>query len=41
MQILEGKVLPGEHVRVDRDGRRDEMKFERVAGKQPAAAAGI
>ncbi len=41
MQILDGKVLPGEHVRVDRDPSGEKMKFERVAGKQPAAAAGI
>jgi ATP-dependent Clp protease ATP-binding subunit ClpB len=41
MQILEGKVLPGDHVRVDRDGQKDTMKFERKASKQPAAAAGI
>ena len=41
MQILDGKVLPGDHVRVDRDGDEDTMRFERVAGKQPAAAAGI
>ena len=41
MQILEGKVLPGDHVRVDRDASGDKMKFERVARKQPAAAAGI
>jgi ATP-dependent Clp protease ATP-binding subunit ClpA len=41
LQILEGKVLPGEHVRVDRDASGEKMKFERVAGKQPAAAAGI
>jgi ATP-dependent Clp protease ATP-binding subunit ClpB len=41
LQILEGKVLPGEHVRVDRDASGDKMTFERVAGKQPAAAAGI
>jgi ATP-dependent Clp protease ATP-binding subunit ClpA len=41
MQILEGKVLPGDHVRVDRDGQKDAMKFERVVSKQPAAAAGI
>ncbi|MGH9675678.1 MAG: AAA family ATPase, partial [Candidatus Acidiferrum sp.] len=39
MQILEGKVLPGEHVRVDRDGQKDAMMFERAAAKQPAAAA--
>jgi ATP-dependent Clp protease ATP-binding subunit ClpB len=45
MQILEGKVLPGDHVRVDRDGKKDSMRFERTAPqkteKQPAAAAGI
>jgi ATP-dependent Clp protease ATP-binding subunit ClpB len=45
MQILEGRVLPGDHVRVDRDGKKDAMRFERVASqkteKQPAAAAGI
>jgi ATP-dependent Clp protease ATP-binding subunit ClpB len=44
MQILEGKVLPGDHIRVDRDGNKDAMKFERTATKkekQPAAAAGI
>jgi ATP-dependent Clp protease ATP-binding subunit ClpB len=41
MHILEGKVLPGEHVRVDRDASGEKMKFEHVGGKQPAAAAGI
>jgi ATP-dependent Clp protease ATP-binding subunit ClpB len=41
MQILEGKMLPGDHIRVDRDGQKDAMKFERKAAKQPAAAAGI
>ena len=41
MQILEGKVLPGEHLRVDRDAGGEKMHFERMAGKQPAAAAGI
>jgi ATP-dependent Clp protease ATP-binding subunit ClpB len=41
LQILEGRVLPGDHVLVDRDGRRDAMKFERVPLKQPAAAARI
>jgi ATP-dependent Clp protease ATP-binding subunit ClpB len=39
MQILEGKVLPGEHVRVDRDGQKDAMRFERAEAKKPAAAA--
>jgi ATP-dependent Clp protease ATP-binding subunit ClpB len=41
MQILEGKILPGDHVRVDRDGKKDTMGFERVSAKQPAAAARI
>jgi ATP-dependent Clp protease ATP-binding subunit ClpB len=41
LQILEGKILPGDHVRVDRDGQKDSMRFERVPAKQPAAAAGI
>jgi ATP-dependent Clp protease ATP-binding subunit ClpB len=41
MQILEGKVLPGEHIRVDRDGQKEAMRFERAAGaKKPVAAAG-
>jgi ATP-dependent Clp protease ATP-binding subunit ClpB len=30
MQILEGRVLPGEHVVVDADRSTGEMKFERV-----------
>ncbi|MHB8609832.1 MAG: ATP-dependent chaperone ClpB [Candidatus Acidiferrales bacterium] len=41
MQILEGKVLPGDHVRVDRDGQKDTMRFERSKAKQPAAAARV
>jgi hypothetical protein len=41
LQILEGKVLPGDHIRVERDGERDAMRFERVVAKQPAAAARI
>jgi ATP-dependent Clp protease ATP-binding subunit ClpB len=39
MQILEGAVLPGDHIRVDRDGKKDAMRFERAPAKQPAAAA--
>jgi ATP-dependent Clp protease ATP-binding subunit ClpB len=38
MQILEGKVLPGDRVRVDRDGQKEAMRFEQVTAKQPAAA---
>src|SRR6267142_497487 len=41
LQILEGKILPGDRVRVDRDGQKDTMRFERVPAKQPAAAARI
>jgi ATP-dependent Clp protease ATP-binding subunit ClpB len=39
MQILEGKVLPGDQVRVDREGQKDSMRFERVAEAKPVAAA--
>jgi len=39
LQILEGAVLPGDHVRVERDGQKDAMRFERVPAKKPAAAA--
>jgi ATP-dependent Clp protease ATP-binding subunit ClpB len=39
LQILEGKVLPGDHIRVDRDAQGDAMRFERVEqAKRPAAA---
>jgi ATP-dependent Clp protease ATP-binding subunit ClpB len=41
MQILEGQVVPGDHVRVERDGQKDAVRFERVPLKQPAAAARI
>ena len=41
LQILEGKVLPGDHIIVDRDGQKDVMRFERRPAKQPAAAARI
>jgi len=40
MQILEGKLLPGDRVRADRDAQKESMRFERVAAKQPAAAVG-
>jgi ATP-dependent Clp protease ATP-binding subunit ClpB len=39
LQILDGKVLPGDHIRVDRDGKSDSMRFERVQAKKPATAA--
>jgi ATP-dependent Clp protease ATP-binding subunit ClpB len=41
LQILQGTVLPGDHVRVDRDGQKDAMRFARAASKQPSVAAGI
>jgi ATP-dependent Clp protease ATP-binding subunit ClpB len=41
MQILQGTVLPGEHVRVDRDAQKDAMRFESAKRKQPATAARI
>jgi ATP-dependent Clp protease ATP-binding subunit ClpB len=39
LQILEGKVLPGQRIRVDRDPSGEKMQFTVVAEKQPAAAA--
>jgi len=39
LQILEGGILPGDQVRVERDGQKEAMRFERVPAKQPAAAA--
>jgi ATP-dependent Clp protease ATP-binding subunit ClpB len=39
LQILEGKVLPGQRIRVDRDASGENMQFTVVAEKQPAAAA--
>jgi ATP-dependent Clp protease ATP-binding subunit ClpB len=38
LQILEGKILPGDHMIVDRDGKKDTMRFERAV-KQAGAAA--
>jgi ATP-dependent Clp protease ATP-binding subunit ClpB len=38
LQILEGAVLPGDHIRVVREGNKDAMRFERVPAKVPAAA---
>jgi ATP-dependent Clp protease ATP-binding subunit ClpB len=38
LQILDGKVLPGDRIRVDRDGKSDSVRFERVQAKKPAAA---
>jgi ATP-dependent Clp protease ATP-binding subunit ClpB len=39
LQILEGKILPGQRVRVDRDPTGEKMQFTVIAEKQPAAAA--
>jgi ATP-dependent Clp protease ATP-binding subunit ClpB len=39
LQILEGTVLPRSHIRVDRDGKKDAMKFETAPAKKPATAA--
>jgi len=39
LQILEGKVLPGQRIRVDRDSSGEKMQFTVVQEKQPAAAA--
>jgi ATP-dependent Clp protease ATP-binding subunit ClpB len=39
MEILNGTILPGDHIRVDRDGKKDAMTFERVPAKKPAVAA--
>jgi len=39
LEILNGTILPGDHIRVDRDGKKDAMKFARVPAKKPAAAA--
>ena len=41
LQILEGKVLPGDQVIVDRDAQKAVMRFARKPAKQPAAAARI
>ncbi len=38
LQILDGKILPGDRVRVDRDGKTDAMRFERVAAWTPKTA---
>jgi ATP-dependent Clp protease ATP-binding subunit ClpA len=37
--ILEGKVLPGQLIRVDRDPSGEKMQFTVVTEKQPRAAA--
>jgi len=39
LQILKGKILPGQRIRVDRDATGEKMQFTVVKEKQPAAAA--
>jgi ATP-dependent Clp protease ATP-binding subunit ClpB len=39
LQILEGKILPGQRIRVDCDPSGEKMQFTVVQEKQPAAAA--
>ncbi len=39
LEILDGKVLPGDLVRVDADAAAGKMKFERVEQQKSAAAA--
>jgi ATP-dependent Clp protease ATP-binding subunit ClpB len=38
MQILDGKILPGDRVKVDRDGKTEGMRFERVKPSTPKSA---
>jgi ATP-dependent Clp protease ATP-binding subunit ClpB len=38
LRILEGAVLPGDHVRVDAGARAGEMKFDRGGKSRPATA---
>jgi ATP-dependent Clp protease ATP-binding subunit ClpB len=39
LRILEGTVLPGDHLTVDRDGQKETMTFERSATRKPVAAS--
>ena len=41
LQILEGAVLPGDHILVDRDAQKAAMRFERAGAKQPDVAQRI
>src|SRR5256885_8789158 len=40
LQILEGQVLPGERVRVDREPQKVRLRFERASSPKPAVAVG-
>ncbi len=39
MRILDGSILPGDHIVVDRDGRSEQMRFERAAVPEKEQAA--
>ena len=39
MRILDGSILPGDHIVVDRDGRSEQMRFERAAAPEKEQAA--
>src|ERR1700731_1106205 len=39
LKILDGEILPGDRIRVDRDEQKDAMRFERVQTARPATAA--
>ncbi|HEX9223268.1 MAG TPA: ATP-dependent chaperone ClpB [Candidatus Acidoferrales bacterium] len=39
MRILDGRILPGDHIVVDRDGRSEQMRFERAAAPEKEQAA--
>jgi len=39
MRILDGSILPGDHIVADRDGRSEQMRFERAAAPEKEEAA--
>jgi len=39
MRILDGSILPGDHIVGDRDGRSEQMRFERAAAPEKEQAA--
>ena len=39
MEILQGRILPGEHVGVDRDGSKNAMQFNHASPRQSKIAA--
>jgi ATP-dependent Clp protease ATP-binding subunit ClpB len=38
MRILEGSVLPGDRIKVDRDAEKGDMRFERMIAGKPASS---